>query len=151
MQVYLWALKAQPTATSEKLGNQHCLDWPLTPLSPGRCPAPCLSLGQPNLKGRSTVGLPPQEPGHGAQRIGQTSQQGLCAEAPTTAAWLGETSEHSHLPQNQPGLGGVWTTSSGSFGWIGSPWISLCSTLIALFTTQPPTRWISIGCVLPFF
>jgi hypothetical protein len=74
--------------------------------------ARCQRHRQPNLEGRSTVGLPPQGPGHGAQCIGQTARQRVvpATHHVTVCLWLGETSEHSHSPQNQPGLGGVWFT-----------------------------------------
>jgi hypothetical protein len=64
----------------------------------------------------------------------------------TVAFWLGETSEHSHLPQNQPGLGGVCGNpkTAALVGWL----VPLCSLLwvsqFSLCFPQPRTRWIGL-------
>ena len=77
---------------------------------------------EPNLKGRSTVELPPQEPGHGAQCIGQTSRLG--AEAPTTAfGWEKPLNTHTRRRTSL-----VWAGCGQQAAGpccIGSPWVSL--------------------------
>jgi hypothetical protein len=68
----------------------------------------------PNWVTRSVAGPQRQSrwgTGHEAQCIGQTSK--VCSKEAYTMYWLVgcKTSEHSHLPQSQPGLGGVWCLS----------------------------------------
>jgi hypothetical protein len=86
-------------------------------------------------------GVAPRGPGHGAQCIGQTSRQ---VPKHTVAFWLGETSEHSHLPQNQPGLGGVARSTNIA------PRPSLCPfglsnrlALTSLSTTSDEMRFVT--------